>query len=183
MNHSNQLFLLPLALVFSACCPLNFDGASCEFQIFEEVINIPLERTYTVSSNGLFNETALITAEELRNAADLDYEGFNEDGHRVSRIELTSAQITYSTFADNVSSAIHLTSVVSGLNYELPMQENLLLPLNDIPEDRVESHPKNLNEFLNGETIKDFVDLLFVFVTSSTNESFSIDIMGGADTG
>ena len=173
------LYIIVLAqLTFlSGCCFLEPDellGDTCTSQVFEETKNVPLESVYTLKSSSSFLEANTLTASQIQNALKVPGNDFE-----VKRIEITSAQITYTRQPDNTAGALFVNTAVTGNTFAqlLLLKENLLLPLYDIPG-TVITDPVNINQYLNGPAIKELKKILLDYATIINDEGISFILSG-----
>jgi len=161
---------------FSGCCfidPEEFENG-CLDQLFEETKNVPLESVYTLNTNTTFLEASTLTASQIQNALKVEGSDFT-----VKRIEITSAQISYRRLPENTSGALFVNMAITGntFNQLFLLKENLLVPLYDIPGTGF-TEPLNINEFLNGQAIKDLKKILLDYATFLSDDGISFILSG-----
>lgn len=169
------ILVAPLFL-FSGCCfldPEEFDEG-CLDQVFEETKNVPIESVYTLNTTADFLEANTITADKIQNALKVDGKDFT-----VKRIEITSAQIAYRRLGENTSAALFVNTAVTGntFNQLLLLKQNLLVPLFDIPGTGF-TDPVNINEYLNGNAIKELKKILLNYATIINDDGISFILTG-----
>lgn len=178
---SLYVILLASLFFFSGCCfidPEEFENG-CLDQLFEETKNVPIESVYTLNTNSTFLEANTLTAAQIKDA--LKVEG---DDFTIKRIEITSAQIAYRRLPENTSAALFINTAVTGNTFAqlLLLKENLLVPLLDIPGTGF-TDPLNINEFLNGQAIKDLKKILLDYATIINDDGISFILTGNPSPG
>lgn len=170
-------FILVAPLFFiSGCCfidPEEFENG-CLDQIFEETKNVPIESVYTLNTTATFLEANTLTADKIQSALKVDGKDFT-----VKRIEITSAQISYRRLQENTSGALFINTAVTGNTFAqlLLLKENLLVPLVDIPGTGF-TDPININEYLNGNAIKELKKILLNYATILNDDGISFILSG-----
>jgi hypothetical protein len=173
---SLSVILVAQCVFLTGCCfmdPEEFENG-CDDQVFEETKQVPLESVYTLNTTSTFLEANTLTASQIQNALKVEGNDFT-----IKRIEITSAQVAYRRLPDNTSAALFVNTAVVGNTFSqlLLLKENLLLPLIDIPG-TLFTDPLNINEFLNGQAIKDFKKILLDYATIINDEGISFILTG-----
>jgi len=171
------IILFAQFIFFSGCCfmePNELFDDTCTEQVFEETKNVPLESVYSLNTGSTFAEATTLTASQIQNALKVPGDDFT-----IKRIEITSAQISYMRYPDNTSAALLVNTAVTGNTFSqlLLLQENLFLPLVDIPGTGF-TDPVNINEYLSGPAIKELKKILLDYATFLNDDGISFILTG-----
>jgi len=168
-------YILIMTGMFSiqGCCEM--EDSFCVDQVFTETVNVPLDFTYMVNDNKPFVIAQKITASDVRSA--LKVKGSN---FKVKKVDFISGMIKYGKdpASTAISLYINLGIVASGGGLEvLLLKERQVLPLFDIP-----ATPFNkaitLNEFLNGNGIKEISKIVQNYATTINDGDISFLLRG-----
>lgn len=159
--------------LMEGCCEM--DDTFCVDQVFTESVNVPLDFTYTVNDNKPFVIAQKLTASDVRRALKVQGNDF-----KVKKVDFISGTIKYGKDPDNkaVSLYVNLGIVASGGGLEvLLLKERQVLPLFDIPATPF-NKAISLNEFLNGNGIKEIKKIVENYATTINEGDISFLLRG-----
>ncbi len=175
------IFFLPIVVLFSSCCNLDFwyGDEGCADQIFTETRRVTVNAPYTVNTSKTFLEASNISAATIRKALNIPNESFT-----VKRIEINSGRIKYDRLEANTAGAINVNIAIVGktLNQLLLKETNLLLPLYDIPPVFL-SEGININQYLNTKGIGELKKILMSYATLLNDDGISFVLTGDPTPG
>jgi hypothetical protein len=179
MKKSIQYFGWIGVLMISSCCyfdPSNWNDDLCGYAVFEETRLIPLNLEYEVNKTGQFVEPLGLSSSLIRDILEVS---FQDSDFKVLRLELISSSLTYSREKDNTSASMDVNAAVMGASFDtlVLMHDNLTLPLSGLT-DTVTTDPLKLNQYLDGKAVKDLINIITEYVTTSKDEQI-LFVLGG----